>query len=101
MTSFIVQLKKGGGRVSALVPKEREREIEGCRGGDGFDAKKETERRVYGPRLFLSPNPLFYFFFFFLLRWVSNLEEPPSEEQTAEGLRRHPKPLCEVFIKSQ
>lgn len=85
----------------SLGPKrEREREIEGCRGGDGFDAKKETERRVYGPRLFLRLIPS-SIFFFFLLRWVSNLEEPPSEEQTAEGLRRHPKPLCEVFIKSQ
>lgn len=102
MTSFIVQLKKGGWEGLSLGPKrERERDW-GVQRGRRLWRKERDRKTCLWPKAFPSPNPLFYFFFFFfLLRWVSNLEEPPSEEQTAEGLRRHPKPLCEVFIKSQ
>lgn len=85
MTSFIVQLKKGCGRVSALVPKEREREIEGCRGGDGFDAKKETERRVYGPRLFLRLIPSSIFFFFFYFAGCQTLRNPRLKNRQLRG----------------
>lgn len=106
MTSFIVQLKKEGWDGLIRGPKrkrevetEKERErIWGVQKGWQLWHKERDRKTCLWPKAFPSPNPLL---FFFLLRWMSDLEEPPSEEQTAEGLRRHPKLLCEVFIKAQ
>lgn len=62
-------------------------------GMQGEKALGQRKRDVCGLRLFL-PNPLF------TSTGVTS-RRTPFQKRTAEGLRRHPSSLCEVFIKLQ
>lgn len=86
MTSFIrSQLDEG-----PLCPKER------LRGAwrESFWAKKETEKEMYMVWGFSFPNPLF-------TSLGVKSSRAPFQNRQLKGLRRHPNPLCEVFIKLQ